>query len=229
VRTQTIRFRHCRRLAVEVVTDVELEHFYPIRRQDRAGQRTPPRPLRCSLSEGIVFAHPAALPFPDASFDAIDCLDQLELIRREEDLLAEFVRVLRPGGTLTLRVPATGPLAGFDSFNLSRYLVDASHHGFRPPEPSETGWRKHYSENDLTAMLAKADLTVTSMHRSRFIISELLEFIVQTRFRWWKFDPRAYHRAHRKLDRVRAFEDRLHIRGGFLITVVAGKPSHKFD
>jgi len=225
----TNRRSECRRLAVELVVDAKLETFYAVRCPGRAEQRTPPRPLRCSVPEGIVFAHPAALPFPDSSFDAIACLDQLELTRREEDLLGEFARVLRPGGKLTLRVPATGALAGFDSFNLSRYLVDVSHHGVRAHEPSEVGWRKHYSEADLSAMLAKAGLAVTSTRRSRLIISELLEFIVQTRYRWLKDDPAAYERAHRKIDRIRAFEDRLHIPGGFLITVVAAKPRASRD
>jgi hypothetical protein len=103
-------------------------------------------------------------------------------------------------------------------------LVDVSHHGVRPHEPSEIGWRKHYSETDLKAMLDKAGLTVASMRRSRFIVSEALEFIAQTRYRWRTDNPAAYQRAHRGIDRVRRFEDRLCFPGGFLITAAARKP-----
>lgn len=212
-------------LKLDLVVAAEIETFYPSRRLDRAMQRMPPRPLRCSFPEGSVFAHPAALPFADASFDAVECLDQLELIRRDEELLAEIARVLRVGGKLTLRVPSTGPLAGFDSYNLSRYLVDVSHHGVRPHEPNEIGWRKHYSEADLRAMAANAGLSVVSVCRSRFIISELLELGAQTRYRWWSDNPDAYRLAHRTLDRIRRIEDRLRFPAGYLITIEAVRPN----
>ncbi len=40
------------------------------------------------------------LPFPDASFDAVCCLEALELMPAMETPLAELARVLRPGGIL---------------------------------------------------------------------------------------------------------------------------------
>lgn len=47
-----------------------------------------------------------ALPFPDGAFDAAACLDCLEHIRGDERALAEIFRVLKPGGTFLLAVPA---------------------------------------------------------------------------------------------------------------------------
>jgi ubiquinone/menaquinone biosynthesis C-methylase UbiE len=38
------------------------------------------------------------LPFPDNAFDAVSCMEALEMMPEMEAPLAEFVRVLRPGG-----------------------------------------------------------------------------------------------------------------------------------
>jgi ubiquinone/menaquinone biosynthesis C-methylase UbiE len=45
------------------------------------------------------------LPFEDASFDAITSFETLEHIENQEGMMAEFKRVLRPGGLLLLSSP----------------------------------------------------------------------------------------------------------------------------
>jgi SAM-dependent methyltransferase len=45
------------------------------------------------------------LPFPDASFDAVIVSEVLEHIPDDKSVLAELVRVLRPGGRMALTVP----------------------------------------------------------------------------------------------------------------------------
>jgi ubiquinone/menaquinone biosynthesis C-methylase UbiE len=40
------------------------------------------------------------LPFPDATFEVVSCMEALELMASREDALREFMRVLRPGGVL---------------------------------------------------------------------------------------------------------------------------------
>jgi SAM-dependent methyltransferase len=40
------------------------------------------------------------LPFDDGTFDAVTCLEALEFTPNPQDVLAELVRVLRPGGVL---------------------------------------------------------------------------------------------------------------------------------
>ncbi len=42
------------------------------------------------------------LPFPDAMFDVVTCMEALEFIPHPERALAELVRVLRPGGYLLI-------------------------------------------------------------------------------------------------------------------------------
>lgn len=44
----------------------------------------------------------AALPFPDASFDAVRCERTLQWVNRPSDALHEILRVLRPGGSVVL-------------------------------------------------------------------------------------------------------------------------------
>jgi SAM-dependent methyltransferase len=47
----------------------------------------------------------AALPFPDAEFDAVVCIEVLEHLFEPQHALAEIRRVLRPGGTAIATVP----------------------------------------------------------------------------------------------------------------------------
>jgi SAM-dependent methyltransferase len=61
------------------------------------------------------------LPLPDASFDAVLCLEMLEHLRAgdRETALGEMVRVLRPGGRLIVTFPA-----GAEAERLDRWLND---------------------------------------------------------------------------------------------------------
>ena len=54
----------------------------------------------------------AALPFPDASFDAITCIDAINHLPDRPRVIADWVRLLKPGGRMlfTDSITVTGPL-----------------------------------------------------------------------------------------------------------------------
>jgi len=72
-------------------------------------------------SSRVTFLHydGASLPFADASFDAVSMLDVLEHVRDRAGLVAEIVRVLRPGGTWTVTVPYRGALGWMSPENMA--------------------------------------------------------------------------------------------------------------
>lgn len=56
------------------------------------------RPFSCRVA--LVQQTAVPLPFPDASFDAVSCLESLEFFPSDDAALREMVRVLAPGGVL---------------------------------------------------------------------------------------------------------------------------------
>jgi len=101
-----------------------------------------------------VHGDPTGLPFPDASFDRVVCLDILDRIRDDDFALAELARVVRPGGLLVLRVPQAGPTAGLDAQNLFRYSQSFAGRGAHPRNCGEHGWRRHYRRCDVRQLVA---------------------------------------------------------------------------
>jgi 2-polyprenyl-3-methyl-5-hydroxy-6-metoxy-1,4-benzoquinol methylase len=56
----------------------------------------------------------ARLPFPEANFDAITCIDAINHLPNRPAVIAEWTRLLKPGGRLLFTNPTTitGPLTG---------------------------------------------------------------------------------------------------------------------
>jgi SAM-dependent methyltransferase len=133
---------------------------------------------------GVPFTPPVvAWPFPDAAYDAVVFLDELALTMRDEEALAEAARVLRPGGTLLLRVPASGRLAWLDGYNAYRYVRDITRRGTLLPEVKGVGWRRHYGRDDLKRLLAPC-FRVRSMRGSGLGLSDAARLGLSLAWRW---------------------------------------------
>ena len=141
-------------------------------------------PLAQTIEHRAGFVPPVVeWPRPDASFDAVVLLDELALTVLEEEALAEAARVLRPGGTLLLRVPAAGRLAWLDGYNAFRYLQETTNRGHRLPEATGVGWRRHYGRQDLEDLLCP-HFRIRAMRASGIGLSDTARLGLSLFWRW---------------------------------------------
>lgn len=135
----------CERAAMTVVR-VAVPHGSATRRFDRDGE------------DLVVRAEPTALPFADGTFDLVVAHATLEFSHDDRGVVAEVVRLLRPGGSLVVRLPRAGRLTGLDALNLYRYTREVTDRGQIPVESLPIGWRRHYGRDDLKAVFGNPGL-----------------------------------------------------------------------
>lgn len=68
------------------------------------------------------------LPYADATFDAVVCIDGIEHIERPFDFIRECQRIIRPGGALIISTPNLTALR-----SRWRYLLTGFHQGEKSP------------------------------------------------------------------------------------------------
>jgi len=117
-----------------------------------ASQRTPADP-----SEFRVVNASEPLPFPDAHFDAITCVDAINHIPNRPAVVAQWARLLKPGGRLLFTNPITltGPLTNEEiAVRSSVGLLLFVPEGYDKQVIAQSGLRLLISKN-LTSNMAK--------------------------------------------------------------------------
>lgn len=147
------------------------------------------------------------LPFADASFDCLTCIEVLEHIPADlrARSLAELRRVLRPGGRLVLRVPHAGAFAFLDANNLRfrfprlyRWLVGQGRRD-KTYEGSSAGvvWHHHFTERELME-LAGEGWEIEARRRGGLLLTPLMDLANWPFYRTGRSDH-AISRALRQL------------------------------
>ena len=112
---------------------------------------------RCA---GLLRGDATALPFPDATFDAVISSEVLEHIPDDTGALAELARVLKPGGVLAATVPTSWPE------RVCWRLSDAYHAPLAPG-----GHVRIYSATELRAKCRAAGLEIAGSHHAHALHS----------------------------------------------------------
>jgi SAM-dependent methyltransferase len=76
--------------------------------------------VACRAPAGVVYRG-VDMPFADASFETVICLDVIEHVEKDQVFLSEIMRILQPGGRLLLTVPAVPELLGRRDLALGHY------------------------------------------------------------------------------------------------------------
>jgi SAM-dependent methyltransferase len=162
------------------------------------------------------------MPFRDRQVASIECLDLLAYVHDDQETINEIARILKQDGKLLVRVPNEGATAGFDAYNLCRYLSDGTHLGKRPPETDELGWRRHFREREIAGMLELAGLRIVESRTTGTGLPELFQLSAMIGFRWIRPSETRYQKALEIIDRAREVDYRIRTPGfGFSQTIVA--------
>lgn len=94
-----------------------------------------------------------SIPVRDDSVSQVELAPLLEFVLDEITLLTECYRVLQPGGSISGVVPNATGFGSIDMINLLRYSRDVIKRGPPLPELAESGWRRHFSADELFALL----------------------------------------------------------------------------
>ena len=144
-------FEAYRRGARVVAADLDLAELPPVGAMFAAmraeGQATP------AAGAAALSADATSLPFPDGAFDAVIAAEILEHLPNDAVAMAEITRVLRPGGTVAVTVPAWLPERICWALSSEYHEVPGGH-------------VRIFTRAELAAKLTAAGLTPTGGHHA---------------------------------------------------------------
>jgi SAM-dependent methyltransferase len=144
-------FEAYRRGARVIAADLDLKELAPVNGMFRAmraeGEARPP------AQAAALTADATRLPFPDGSFDAVIAAEILEHVPNDATAMKEIARVLRPGGTAAVTVPAWLPERICWALSSEYHEVPGGH-------------VRIFTRAELAAKLAAAGLTPTGGHHA---------------------------------------------------------------
>lgn len=188
---------------------------------NRHGVSDGTRPLLFEWEGGSIEAQHRCLPFADASLERMEIEETLELIRNDRRFYLELARVIAPGGMLRARVPNTGLLAGFDSFNLYKYLTDITKRGVRLPETEEIAFRRHLSLRELGEALSDAFVIERSWTTGTGV-SEAANMLALSALTWRQEHPNSYVKVQPALRRLAGLDAKVPVpRVGYWLHIEA--------
>lgn len=149
-------FEALRRGARVIAADLDVKELSPVsgmfgamRVEGEVGQ---------SAIAAVLGADATSLPFPDGSFDKVIAAEILEHVPNDLQAMSEIARVLRPGGSAAITVPAWFP---------ERICWSLSEEYHTNPG----GHVRIFTRRELAAKLGAVGLTVTGGHRAHALHS----------------------------------------------------------
>ena len=152
-----------------------------------------------------------ALPFAEASFDCLTCIEVLEHVPSglRARALAEMRRVLRPGGRLVLRVPHAGMFAWLDPCNLRfrfpmvyHLLVNEGKRDMGYTDESEgVVWHHHFTREELLD-LAGDGWKLEKCCTGALLLLPLMDIVSWPLYRLWRTNNLLF----RAIERVKVFD-----------------------
>ena len=148
-------FEALRRGAKVVALDYDAAELKDVNAMFGAIRDTDAASLPAAAWGGCTNGDATRLPFPDEVFDHVIAAEVLEHIPADEAAIAELARVLKPGGTMAVTVPA------WLAERMCWALTDEYHAPFVPG-----GHVRIYSEPELRAKLRGAGLRPRDAHHA---------------------------------------------------------------
>lgn len=162
---------------------------------------------------------------PESSVDLVVMIDALEYTIDDVAMLDQARRMLRPGGSLVVRVPRRRRVDWLDARNIYHYLRETTRHGSPLPEMGDGIFRRHYGEDELLGLLDETGFRLGQSGTSGLGLSEVAYLAGATLFRWATDNPR-YQTVRRLYGRLDRAEDGWPA-GGYYLTIGATRPVEK--